>query len=117
MIQACFVNVSAVCFPKQIIKKIKFLCLHLVSSQIPHIFIIKLDILSYLSTSIVHKNIYTLKQSLCNILNRQKIGGNIANEHYQSKLMFSGDIDLNPGPILCNSFQNNIPTKAVINYM
>jgi hypothetical protein len=74
-----------------------------------------LDISSHLSKSIVHKNIYKVKQSLCNILNRQNTGGNTAIEHYQSKLMFSGDIDLNPGPILCNYFQNNIPTKAVIN--
>jgi hypothetical protein len=68
-------------------------------------FYYKMDILSHLSTSIFHKNIYKVKQSLGNILNRQNMGGNIANEHYQSKLMLSGDIDLNPGPTLCNSFQ------------
>jgi hypothetical protein len=54
---------------------------HLVSSQIPHILLY----------------IYTVKQSLCNILNSQNIAGNIfANEQYYRKLMFSGDIELNP---------------------
>ena len=57
---------------------------HLVSSQIPHILLY----------------IYTVKQSLCNILNSRNIAGNIfANEQYHRKLMFSGDIELNPGPV------------------
>ena len=57
---------------------------HLVSSQIPHILLY----------------IYTVKQSLCNILNSQNIAGNIfANEQYYRKLMFSGDIELNPGSV------------------
>jgi hypothetical protein len=61
---------------------------HLVSSQIPHIyyFIIYL----YSKTIIV----------LCNILNSQNIAGNIfVNEQCHRKLMFSGDIELNPGPV------------------
>ena len=54
--------------------------------------------------NIVHKKIYTVKQSFCdfcNILNSQNIAGNIANEQYQKKLMvsWSGDIELNPGPV------------------
>jgi hypothetical protein len=63
---------------------------HLVSSQIPRIyhFIIHL----YSKTIIV----------LCNILYSQIIAGNIfhifANEQCHRKLMFSGDIELNPGP-------------------
>jgi hypothetical protein len=46
--------------------------------------------------------IYTVKQSLCiNILNSQNMLGNIfANEHlFHRKLMFSGDIELNPGSV------------------
>jgi hypothetical protein len=43
--------------------------------------------------------IYTVKQSLCNILNSPNIASNIANELYHRKLMFSGDIELNPGPV------------------
>ena len=61
---------------------------HLVSSQIPHIyyFIIYL----YSKTVIV----------LCNILNSQNIAANIfVNEQCHRKLMFSGDIELNPGPV------------------
>ena len=60
----------------------------LVSSQIAQIFI-----LLY---------IYTVKQSLCcvNILNSQNIAGNIfVNEQCHRKLMFSGDIELNPAPV------------------
>jgi hypothetical protein len=54
---------------------------YLVSSQIPHIyyFIIYL----YSKTIIV----------LCNILNSQNIAGSLF------ILMFSGDIELNPGPV------------------
>jgi hypothetical protein len=56
---------------------------HLVSSQIPHVyyFIIYL----YSKTIIV----------LCNILNSQNIAGNI----YHNIYLFSGDIELNPGPV------------------
>ena len=40
---------------------------------------------------------------LCNILNSQKIAGNImvfiVNKQCHRKLMFSGAIDLNPGPV------------------
>jgi hypothetical protein len=68
---------------------------HLVSSQIPHIFIIYL---------------YS-KKSFCNILNSQNIADNIfANEQYHKKIMFSGDIELTPGSVFCNSVQNNSPT-------
>jgi hypothetical protein len=60
---------------------------HLVSSQIPHILLY----------------IYTVKQSLCNLYfkqSKQAILPNIfANEQYHSKLMFSEDIELNPGPV------------------
>jgi hypothetical protein len=61
---------------------------HLVNSQIPHIyyFIIYL----YSKTIVV----------LCNILNSQNIAGNIfVNEQCHRKLMFSRDIELNPGPV------------------
>jgi hypothetical protein len=61
---------------------------HLVSSQIPYIyyFIIYL----YSKTIIV----------LCNILNSENIAGNIfVNEQCHKKLMFSGDIELNPGRV------------------
>jgi hypothetical protein len=59
---------------------------HLVSSQIPHIyyFIIYL----YSKTIIV----------LCNILNSQIAGNIFVNEQCHRKLMFSRDIELNPGP-------------------
>jgi hypothetical protein len=45
--------------------------------------------------------IYTVKQSLCiNISNSQNMLGNIfANEQFHRKLMFSGDIELNPGSV------------------
>jgi hypothetical protein len=63
-------------------------CSHLVSSQIPHIYYFIMYL--YSKTIIV----------LCNILNSQNIAGNIfANEQYHMKLMFSGDIELNPGPV------------------
>ena len=56
-----------------------------------------------LFVNIVHKKIYTVTQSFfdfCNILNSQNIAGNIANEQYQTKLMFSGDNEfINPGPV------------------
>jgi hypothetical protein len=59
---------------------------HLVSSQIPHI--------------LIYTCIYAVKQSLCTILNSQNIAGKyIANEQYHRKLMLSGDIELNPGPV------------------
>ena len=70
------------------IKLLYCIVLYLVSSQIPHIyyFIIYL----YSKTIIV----------LCNILNSQNIAGNIfVNEQCYRKLMFSGDIELNPGPV------------------
>jgi hypothetical protein len=63
---------------------------HLVSSQIPHIY--------YFITYFYSKTIIVL----CNILNSQNIAGNIfVNEqcHCHRKLMFSGDIELNPGPV------------------
>ena len=55
---------------------------------------------TYFSYFIIY--IYTvLKQSLCiNILNSQNMLGNIfanGNEQFHRKLMFSGDIELNPG--------------------
>jgi hypothetical protein len=60
--------------------------MHLVSSQIPHIyyFIIYL----YSKTTIV----------LCNILNSQIAGNIFVNEQCHRKLMFSRDIEFNPGP-------------------
>ena len=62
---------------------------HLVSSQIPHIYYFIMYL--YSKTIIV----------LCNILNSQNIAGNIfVNEQCHKKLMFSGDIELNPGPVL-----------------
>jgi hypothetical protein len=65
---------------------------HLVSSQIPHILLY----------------IYTVKQSLCNILNSQSIAGNIfANEQYHRKLMFSGDIECPVFQQLCSKQQSN----------
>ena len=72
---------------------------HLACSQIPHILITYLNtkfvqmphIFIYNSyryfkpfVNLVHKNIYTVNQSLCNILNSQNIAGNIANERYQA---------------------------------
>ena len=60
---------------------------HLVSSQIPHIY--------YFIIYLYSKTIV-----LCNILNSQNIAGNIfVNEQCHRKLMFSGDIELNPGPV------------------
>ena len=55
---------------------------------------------TYFSYFIIY--IYTvLKQSLCiNILNSKNMLGNIfanGNEQFHRKLMFSGDIELNPG--------------------
>ena len=60
------------------------------------IIIIKYHIFSYF---IIY--IYTVKRSLCiNILNSQNMLGNIfANEKFHKKLMFSGDIELNPGSV------------------
>jgi hypothetical protein len=74
-----------------------------------------LDILlkPFVNIDIVHKKIYTVKQSFCdfcNILNSENIAGNIANEQYHKKIMFSGDIELTPGSVFCNSVQNNSPT-------
>ena len=63
---------------------------HLVSSQIPHIYYFIMYL--YSKTIIV----------LCNIfINSQNIAGNIfVNEQCYKKLMFSGDIELNPGQTL-----------------
>ena len=60
------------------------------------IIIIKYHIFSYF---IIY--IYTVKRSLCiNILNSQNMLGKIfANEKFHRKLMFSGDIELNPGSV------------------
>jgi hypothetical protein len=68
--------------------------------QLQHIFI---NSFGYFKScvNLVHKNMYTAKLSLCNMLNSQNIG-NIANEQYhisQRALMLSGDIELNPGPV------------------
>jgi hypothetical protein len=60
----------------------------LVSSQIPQI---------YYFIYLCSKTIIVL----CNILNSKNIAGNIfVNEQCHRKLMFSGDIELNPGPVL-----------------
>jgi hypothetical protein len=67
---------------------------HLVSSQIPHIYYFIIYLWS--KTVIV----------LCNILNSQNIAGNIVdnimvlfNKQCHRKLIFSGAIELNPGPV------------------
>ena len=67
--------------------------------QMPHIFITSYGYFKPFVNLILYNNIYTVKQSLCNILNSQSIAGNIANEQYQRKLMLSGGIELNPGPV------------------
>jgi hypothetical protein len=58
---------------------------HPVSSQIPHIYYYIIYL--YSKTIIV----------LCNILNNQNIAEIFVNEQCHRKLMFSGDIELNPG--------------------
>jgi hypothetical protein len=69
---------------------------YLVTVKMNAFIIIKYHIFSYF---IIY--IYTVKQSLCiNILNSQNMLGNIfANEQFHRKLMFSGDIELNPGSV------------------
>ena len=71
---------------------------YLVTVKINAFIIIKYHIFSYF---IIY--IYTVKQSLCiNILNSQNMLGNIfanVNEQFHRKLMFSGDIELNPGSV------------------
>jgi hypothetical protein len=61
-------------------------------------------LLLLLNTTYFHILLYTfdtVKRSLCiNILNNQNMLGNIfANEKFHRKLMFSGDIELNPGSV------------------
>ena len=80
--------------------------------QIQHIF---MNSFGYFKpcVNLVPKNMYTAKQSLCNMLNSQNIAGNFANEQYhisQRALMLSGDIEINPGPV-----QNNSPTRLSSN--
>jgi hypothetical protein len=69
------------------------------------------------SINLVQKSIKTEKHHSCNILNHQWIhipgNYNVGNQQYhisQRKLMLSGDIELNPGPV-----QNNIPTRLSSN--
>jgi hypothetical protein len=62
----------------------------LVSSQIPQIY--------YFIIYLYSKTIIVL--CILNILNSQNIAGNIfVNEQCRRKLMFSGDIELNPAPV------------------
>jgi hypothetical protein len=62
---------------------------HPVSSQIPHIY--------YFIIYLYSKTITVL----CNILNSQIAGNIFVNEQCHRKLMFSRDIELNPGPAFC----------------
>jgi hypothetical protein len=66
----------------------KLILFCMVSSQILHIY--------YFIKYLYSKTIIVL----CNILNSQNIAGNIfVNEQCHRKLMFSGDIELNRGPV------------------
>ena len=96
----------------KIASNFKQFCFQFVQSQ--HIFIHSFGYFKP-CVNLVHKNMYTAKQSLCNMLmlNSQNIAGNIANEQYhisQRTLMLSGYIELNPGPV-----QNNSPTRLSSN--
>jgi hypothetical protein len=54
-------------------------------------------ILWYIYSSLIHSKTIIV---LCNILNSQNIAGNIfVNEQRHRKIMFSGGIELNPGPV------------------
>jgi hypothetical protein len=61
-------------------------------SQMLHIYF-----LLYIYSLLIHSKTIIV---LCNILNSQNIAGNIfVNEQCHRKLMFSGDIELNPGRV------------------
>ena len=98
----------------KIAKNYKQCCFQFVHMQ--HIFINSFAYFK-LSVNLVQKSIKTEKHPSCNILNHQWIhipgNYNVGNQQYhisQRKLMLSGDIELNPGPV-----QNNIPTRLSSN--
>jgi hypothetical protein len=83
-----------------------------------HIFINSFGCFKQSVNFIVHKNIETAKCPSHSILNSQYIAGNYnyTSQQYhisQKKLLLSGDIELNPGPVQNNSL-TQLPSNIVL---